>query len=166
MYSIVIQQFGQSATPAPSTGSVWEMLAVVAGAGAVGGVINALLSSNGGFSIPRFRHGILQLGIIGNLLLGAFAAVITWGLYGPLKDAVLLGTQPTGQLPANLTVTAVVGAALAGAGGARVVSNEIDKMFFKSTAAVAAQKAASPELAATIATTSPLDALENAKQAP
>jgi hypothetical protein len=165
MYSIVIQQFGQSATQAPSTGSVWEMLGVVAGAGAVGGVINALLSNNGGFSIPRFTHGILQLGIIGNLLLGAFAAVTTWGLYGPLKDAVLLGTQPTGQLPANLTVTAVVGAALAGAGGARVVSNEIDKMFLKSTATVAAQKAASPELAATIATTSPADALEKAKQA-
>jgi hypothetical protein len=55
--------------------------------------VNALLTSNG-FVLPKLSNGILQLGIIGNLLLGAFAAVITWGLYGPLKDAVLLGTQP------------------------------------------------------------------------
>jgi hypothetical protein len=128
-------------------------------------VVNALLSSNG-FVLPKISSGILQLGIIGNLLLGAFAAVISWGLYGPLKDAVLLGTQPSSRLPANLTVTAVVGAALAGTGGARVVSNEIDKKFFKSTATVAAQKAPSQALAATVATTSPADALEKARQAP
>jgi hypothetical protein len=42
---------------------------------------------------------------------------LRWGLYGPLKDAILLGSAPAGQLPANLTVTAVIGAALAGAGG-------------------------------------------------
>jgi len=164
MSILMIQEFAQSANQAPSTGSVWAMLGVVTGAGAIGGVVNALLSSNG-FAPPQFSNGILQLGIIGNVLLGAFAAVITWGLYGPLKDAVLLGTQPASQLPANLTVTAVVGAALAGAGGARVVSNEIDKKFLKSAATVAAQKTASPALAATIATASPADALEKAKQA-
>lgn len=164
MNGLLVQGFSQSATQAPSTGSVWAMLGVVAGAGAIGGVVNALLSSNG-FALPKLSNGILQLGIVGNVLLGAFAAVITWGLYGPLKDAVLLGTPPAGQLPANLTVTAFVGAALAGAGGARVISNEIDKKFFKSAATVAAKKAANPELAATIATTSPADALQKATEA-
>jgi hypothetical protein len=164
MNVLVIQELAQSANLAPSTGSVWGMLGVIAGAGAVGGIVNALLSSNG-FVLPKISDAILQLGIIGNLLLGAFASVISWGLYGPLKDAVLLGTQPASQLPANLTVTAVVGAALAGAGGARVVSNEIDKKFFKSTATVAAQKAPDPALAAAVATTSPADALEKARQA-
>jgi hypothetical protein len=141
------------------------MLGIIAGAGAIGGVVNALLSSNG-FALPKISNAILQLGIIGNLLLGAFAAVISWGLYGPLKDAVLLGTQPASRLPANLTVTAVVGAALAGAGGARVVSNEIDKKFFKNAATVAAQKAPNQTLAAAVATTSPADALNQARQAP
>jgi hypothetical protein len=164
MNILTLQEFAQSANQAPSTGSVWAMLGVVAAAGAIGGVVNALLSNNG-FAVPQFSNHILQLGVIGNVLLGAFAAVITWGLYGPLKDAVLLGTEPAGQLPANLTVTAVVGAALAGAGGARVVSNEIDKRFFKSAATVAAQKDANPALAARIATTSPVDALEQASQA-
>jgi hypothetical protein len=116
--------------------------------------------------IPRVSNGILQLGIIGNMLLGAFAAVITWGLYGPLKDAVLLGSQPIGQLPANLTVTAVVGAALAGAGGARVVSSELDKRFYKSAATEAAQKASNPALAAAIASGTPAEALAKVRQAP
>ncbi len=163
MYSIVIQQLAQSATQAPSTGSVWEMFGVVAGAGAVGGVANALLSNNG-FPIPKVSNDILQLGIIGNVLLGAFGAAVTWGLYGPLKDAVLLGTAPAGQLPANLTVTAIVGAALAGAGGARVVTNEIDKRFYQSTAAAAAQQSANPGLAAAIVTKSPAAALAQARQ--
>jgi hypothetical protein len=150
----------------PSPGSVWAMLGVIAGAGAVGGVINALLGNNSGMVIPRVSNGILQLGIIGNMLLGAFAAVITWGLYGPLKDAVLLGSQPVGQLPANLTVTAVVGAALAGAGGARVVSSELDKRFYKSAATEAAQKASNPALAAAIASGTPAEALAKVRQAP
>ena len=120
MYSVVVQQVVQSPVQAPRTSSVWEMAAVIVGAGAVGGVVNALLSSNNGFGIQWPKEatgGILQLGVLGNVLLGAFAALITWGLYGPLKDAILLGSAPAGQLPANLTVTAVVGGALAGAGG-------------------------------------------------
>lgn len=149
----------------PSTGTVWAMLGVIAGAGGVGGVVNALLGANGGMVIPRVSNSILQLGIIGNLLLGAFAAVITWGLYGPLKDAVLLGSEPVGQLPSNLTVTAVVGAALAGAGGARVVSGELDKRFYKNAATEAAQKASNPALAAAIATSSPAEALTKVRQA-
>ena len=149
----------------PSTGTVWAMLGVIAGAGGIGGVVNALLGANGGMVIPRVSNSILQLGIIGNLLLGAFAAVITWGLYGPLKDAVLLGSEPVGQLPSNLTVTAVVGAALAGAGGARVVSGELDKRFYKNAATEAAQKASNPALAATIATASPAEALNKVRQA-
>jgi hypothetical protein len=141
------------------------MLGVIAGAGVVGGVVNALLGNNGGMVVPRVSNGILQLGIIGNMLLGAFAAIITWGLYGPLKDAVLLGSQPSGQLPANLTVTALVGAALAGAGGARVVSSELDKRFYKSAATEAAQKASNPALAAAIASGTPAEALAKVRQA-
>jgi hypothetical protein len=150
----------------PTPGAVWAMLGVIAGAGAIGGIANALLGNNSGIVIPKVSNGILQLGVIGNVLLGAFAAIITWGLYGPLKDAVLLGSEPIGQLPANLTVTAVVGAALAGAGGARVVSNELDKRFYKSAATEAAQKASNPALAAAIASGTPAEALAKVREAP
>ena len=161
MYSVVIQQLAASPVQAPATSSVWEMTAVIAAAGAVGGVVNALLSSSNGYSIqwPKDKGDILQLGVLGNVLLGAFAALITWGLYGPLKDAVLLGSTPTGGLPVNLTVTAVVGGALAGAGGARVVSNELDKQVLRVTAAKAAQEPPNPQLAMDIATLPPATVL-------
>lgn len=156
MYSVVIQQLTQSSAQAPGTSSVWEMAAVIAGAGAVGGIVNALLSSsNNGFKIQwpsEGKGGVLQLGVLGNVLLGAFAALITWGLYGPLKDAILLGSAPAGQLPANLAVTAVVGAALAGAGGARVISGQLDTKALQITAAKAALEPPNPELAMAIAT--------------
>lgn len=144
----------------PTAGTVWGILGAIAGAGAIGGVINALLGDSGGLSLPKQVHGVLQLGFLGNVVLGAFAAVATWGLYGPLKDAVLLGANPGNMLPANLTVTAIVGAALTGAGGAKVVSNEIDKRVLKKTAVEAATKDANPDLAATIGSSSPLAALD------
>src|SRR5450755_571216 len=166
MYSAVVQQVVQSPVQAPGTSSVWEMVGVVAGAGASGGLINALLSSGSGFSIQWPQKGkgdILQLGALGNVLLGIFAALITWGLYGPLKDAVLLGPAPAGQLSGNLAITAWVGAALAGAGGARVISAELDKRFLRSAAADAAQQPASTQLALDIATLPPVQALAAAK---
>ena len=161
MYSVVIQQLAQSPAQAPATSSVWEMAGVIAAAGAVGGVVNALLSSSNGYSIqwPKDKGDILQLGVLGNVLLGTFAALITWGLYGPLKDAVLLGSTPAGGLPVNLTVTAAVGAALAGAGGARVVSNELDKQVLRVTGAKAAQEPPNPQLAMDIATLPPATVL-------
>jgi len=162
MYSVVVQQIAQSLVQVPSTSSVWEMVGVIAGAGAVGGIVNAVLNSGNGYSIQLPRAGsneVLQLGILGNLLLGAVAALVTWGLYGPLKDSVLLGSVPAGQLAADLTVTAVIGAILAGAGGARVISNELDKKMLRSAGAGAAQQPANPQLAVDIATLPPVKAL-------
>lgn len=37
--------------------------------------------SDNGFVIPARDHGIVRPGIFGNLILGAFGAVVTWGLY-------------------------------------------------------------------------------------
>ena len=171
MYSVVVQHVvqhvAQSPAQAPGITSVWEMVGVIAGAGAVGGIINALLSSSNGYSLqwPRNNGGILQLGALGNVLLGAFGALITWGLYGPLKDAALLGSASGSQLPANLTITAVIGAALAGAGGARIVSNELDKQTLRITAAKAAQEPPNQQLAMDIATLSPAAVLADATKA-
>lgn len=111
----------------PAPGTVWAIFGVIAAAGAFGGLINVMLGNPGTFKFPKSNHGVVQLGVVGNVVIGAFAAVTTWGLYGRLKDAVVLGTNPGAGLPANLTVTALIGAALAGPGGAKVISNEIDK---------------------------------------
>lgn len=145
-----------SPTPKGTTsGVVWQIMGVIAGGGAVGGVVNALLTGDGGIILPKLQSGIVRLGVVGNILLGAFAAVITWGLYGPLKDAVLMGTQPSGVVSATLTVTSLAGAALAGAGGARVISSEIDKRYLKQAAANAASGQPDAALAKTILTSTP-----------
>jgi hypothetical protein len=45
-------------------------------AGAVGGVVNALMSDNG-FVLPKTAHGIIRPGYLGNVLIGAVAAGIS-----------------------------------------------------------------------------------------
>ena len=150
----VIQDLAQSSAQASGSGPAWEMAGVIAAAGAFGGLVNALLNSGNGFSIQLPRRGtndVLQLGTVGNLVLGIAAALISWGLYGPLRDAALVQAGPAGQpagsqaltatSTATLTITAVIGAILAGAGGARVISNELDKKLLRDAGAGAAQQA-------------------------
>jgi len=134
--------------------SVWEILGIIAAVGAAGGVANALLSDNG-FIWPKEKDGILRPGVFGNMILGALAAVVTWGLYGPLKDTVLLGPHAPGEVAATLTLTALAGAALAGAGGARIITSEVDKRYLRIAGATAAAGQADPALATTIMTASP-----------
>lgn len=147
-----------------ASGAVWLILLFVALAGGLGGIVNSLLTDNG-FALPKLDAGILRPGVVGNVILGAFGAAVTWGLYGPLKDAVIFGVHPENEVGASLTITALVGAALAGAGGARVITNEIDKRFLRNAAADAAAKDAKPELAKTMATATPADAAEAARSA-
>jgi hypothetical protein len=166
--SVVIQQLAQSSVQAPGTGSIWEMTGVIAAAGALGGIVNAILNSGSGYNIQLPRRGtndVLQLGIFGNVLLGIVAALISWGLYGPVKDAVMLGSVPSGQLPVNLTMTAAVGAIVTGIGGARVISNELDKKVLRNAGTGAAQVPADANLAVAMATLSPVKVLAAANDA-
>ncbi|MFE5587640.1 hypothetical protein [Kitasatospora sp. NPDC056531] len=147
---------------ASSSASVWEILGCVGGAGGLGGLVNALLSDNK-LAIPWMKRGILQPGFLGNVLLGAFGAVVSWGLYGPLKDTVILGAHPPTEAPAALTVTALVGAALTGVGGARLVTSEVDKLFLRKAGMNAAIVPTDPGLANTLRTASPSEAAATAE---
>jgi hypothetical protein len=146
--------------PGSVSSSVWAVLGYIALAGGAGGLINALLGDTQGVALPNFKSGILRPGFIGNLVLGAFASVVTWGLYGPLKDAVLIGPQPAGTVSSTLTLTALVGAAVAGAGGAKVVTSQVDKQFLRAAASGAAAKGANTTLARTLSVASPSAALD------
>src|SRR5438552_18436725 len=107
--------------------SIWLLLVIVALAGAVGGVLNALISDNG-FFLPRKEQvdgtELYRPGFLGNILIGAVAATVSWGLYGPLADRVIAGTQKA--MEANnlsekigLTLSSLVGAVMVGVAGAR-----------------------------------------------
>ncbi|MBD2255510.1 hypothetical protein [Nostoc parmelioides] len=130
--------------------SIWSLLLIIACAGAVGGLINALLSDNG-FVLPRTEkinngNSIIRPGFIGNVLIGAISAAISWGLYGPMAYYVIAGSPNLNQNPvesSGITLSSLVGAVLVGVGGARWLTNEVDKTLLKVAASEAASKVAS-----------------------
>lgn len=148
---------------------VWVIIAIVAVAGAVGGVVNALLTDNG-FAMPRPEQTtqgftIFRIGVVGNVIVGAVAAAVSWGLYGPSSAFIVVGTSPAGTppVPATLSVSGLFTAVLIGIGGARWLTNEVDKRLLKAAAAEAAQGPASSAAAAQMAAATPAQALQIAK---
>lgn len=146
--------------------SPWAIIGVVMLAGGAGGLVNALQTDNG-FALPYAevlgKGRIYRPGWLVNVVVGAFAALISWGLYGPFAEAVVVGPRPQDATPVTLTIAALVGAILVGVGGARVLSNEVDKRLLRAAAAEAAGGQSNAEAAAQIATASPAGALDIAK---
>jgi hypothetical protein len=148
--------------------STWLLLLYVVLSGAVGGLINALMTDNG-FLLPRKEKvdtgaSIFRPGYLGNLLIGAVGAAISWGLYGPLANYVIAGTAEALATNTNLdtiglSLSSMVGAALVGIGGARWLTNEVDKSLLRAAASKAAGGQPTNEASRQIALASPVDAL-------
>jgi hypothetical protein len=138
----------------------WINLLIIALAGALGGVVNALLSQNG-FLLPRPEKNngdtIFRPGFLGNVAVGALGACLSWSLYGPATDQAL-----TARL--SLTVSALAGALLVGVAGSRWLTNEVDKQLLR-TAASNAIAAAVPgsDTALAVQNGSPSDAFHITK---
>ncbi len=143
----------------------WLILVVVFVSGGIGGIANALMSDNG-FILPKKIHtqgggGVWRPGFLGNVLIGGIAAVISWGLYGPFAAYPLLGgAAPAGAGPVSLTLSALVGAVLVGVGGARWLSNEVDKTLLRVAASQAAAAGPDSDKANRILTATPAGAVE------
>lgn len=148
---------------------MWLLLLYVGLAGAVGGVVNALLTDKG-FYLPtkeQVEEGItiVRPGWIGNVVIGVVAAVVSWGLYGPFAAFYIAGTSAVTQAGVapeqiGLTLSSLVGAVLVGVGGARWLTNEVDKSLLKA----AATEAATPSASRQIAMASPVEALNIARR--
>lgn len=150
--------------------SIWSLLGVVAVAGGLGGVINALMSDNG-FAFPKRDAAgstiIWRPGWITNVVVGVAAAVVSWGLYGPYANNILVGTEhTTSSQEFVLTLSSVVGAFLVGIGGSRYLTNQVDKTLLTATAAKAAGSNAVPAASVSIATATPAQALQIAENLP
>ena len=149
--------------------SLWLLGLVIAGAGAAGGVVNALLTDNG-FVLPKYVAAeparIWKPGFLGNLIIGAAAAFVTWGLYGRWAGAVIAGAAP-GSTPAKFyeTLSGFTGAFLAGAGGARILTAEVDKQILRVTASKAAAAPADVAGATAVAIAPPAEALKIVQEA-
>lgn len=127
--------------------------ATIAFFGAIGGVFNAIIIDGGfltGGWLSAPGRKIWSLGFSSNILCGAFASFVSWGLYGPLSSADLF--QPNEPV---LTLASICGAALTGFSGASWLTTQANKNSWKTTAIAAIQAPASLEAAAQIATKTP-----------
>jgi hypothetical protein len=149
---------------------IWILLLYICIAGAVGGVVNAIMTDNG-FMLPAKvtvdSGSILRPGWIGNVLIGVVAAGISWGLYGPLSSYFIAGSAAIlAKNPADsfgISLASLVGAVLVGVGGARWLTNEVDKNLLKAAASKAAGSQPNAATAQQIALASPAQALNIAK---
>ena len=149
---------------------IWKMVVVVVIAGALGGVVNAYLTDNG-FIKPKnaTEKGveILRPGVVGNVLIGVVAALVTWGLLSQYSVMVLVSGSPATNPPtppADLTLGTVIGALLAGIGGAKVLTTIVDKRLVQAAASMAADSNRSNSAAQQIANAKPADALRIAAE--
>src|SRR5829696_4579097 len=119
----------------------WVITGIIILAGMIGGAINALLSDSGGFTFPTKEKienkTIWKPGGIANVLFGGVAAFISWGLYGPFSQLVLIPSATSGDGP-FLALETLVGALLVGIGGSRIITSEVEKKILTLTAATAA----------------------------
>jgi hypothetical protein len=148
--------------------SILAPIGIIIFSGAVGGVINALVSDNG-FIKPMQEsmknETIIRPGVVGNILLGSVAAFISWGLYGAFSNAVVFGAVSglgTGEV--SVSISSIAGALLVGIGGARWLTNEVDKRLLRTAAATAAASKASFDDSQKIAIATPAEAFNIAKK--
>jgi hypothetical protein len=148
--------------------SILLPIGIIVFSGAVGGVINALVSDNG-FIKPMQEQMeneiIIRPGVVGNILLGSVAAFISWGLYGAFSNAVVFGAvSGLGNGEVSVSISSIAGAILIGIGGARWLTNEVDKRLLRTAAATAAASKASFDDSQRIAIATPAEAFNIAKK--
>ncbi len=148
--------------------SILAPIGIIIFSGAVGGVINALVSDNG-FIKPMQEQMeneiIIRPGVVGNILLGSVAAFVSWGLYGAFSNAVVFGAvSGLGSEEVSVSISSISGALLVGIGGARWLTNEVDKRLLRTAAAAAAASKASFDDSQRIAIATPAEAFNIAKK--
>jgi hypothetical protein len=135
---------------------MWAIVIVIVCGGA-GGFVNVFIGDSG-LHLPKVENGILQPGFLGTLLVGALAALGSWGaakaitIFGPAAPAL---TFSTGD---------VANALMLGFGGAKWFKSETEKDVLQKTASIAAGKGVDPNAAMIIASATPSQALEAAVQ--
>lgn len=144
--------------------NVWECSALILAAGAAGGFVNTLMTE-GKLQVPAFHAGIFCPGFMGNVIVGAFAALISWALYGAGAGVELARVSAGAREALSLTVGALAGAALVGLGGARWLSSEVDSKLLRASVHVSSEKVMSHEQRRAIASAPALEVLKAVEQA-
>jgi hypothetical protein len=121
----------------------WKGCALlVMSAGAVGGALNAYFTDHG-LKSPSVMNGIWCPGAIGNVIVGAVSAIVSWALYG--SGAVVDIAKPNPRELISLRLTALAGALMVGVAGARWLSSEVDKALLDKSVRQVVRKPLSSE---------------------
>lgn len=104
---------------------IWTIAILVSVCGGVGGFVNALLA--GDLHLPhREDSSVYSPGWVGNVVIGAVAALVVWGLYGPMAKVALIGPANAVN-PVTFTIAELAGSIVTGIGGGRILSGEVEK---------------------------------------
>ena len=133
------------------------MIVIVLVCGSVGGFANVFIGDNG-LHLPKVDSGSFQPGFLGTVLVGAIAAMASWG---SAKAIALFGLDLK-----NVTFTTgdIANPLIVGFGGAKWFKSEVDKAVLQKAAAIAASKSADQQSAINIASGTPVQALAAAQQ--
>ena len=147
---------------------LWKYMAIIFAFGAIGGLVNALLTDNG-FILPKKEEKdstkIIRPGFLVNIFIGGIAALVSWGLYGPFAAAFIIGgTIEPDAGSIGLSLSSAIGGLLVGIGGARWLTNEVDKKLLRAAASKAASGRPSDQKAIRISAASPAEALSIAAE--
>ncbi len=134
-----------------------EVIGLVVVMGMLGSLGSSFLGDSG-WHLPMNEDGIVRPGYLGNMLIGALAAVASWGMQ---KGAVLVG-GPVSAL--TFSTADMAHAIVIGFAGASWFKSHIEQVILRRTAVVAASRAADPEAAQAIATCTPIEALRVANK--
>jgi hypothetical protein len=103
---------------------------LVLACGGLGGLVNALLA--GDLHLPHREENIYSPGWIGNVVVGAVAALVFWGLYGPMAKVAVIGTTAPATSVA-FTIAELAGSVVTGIGGGRILSSEVERKALAET---------------------------------
>jgi hypothetical protein len=124
--------------------SILNIILLVSGLGAIGGIVNSAIA--GEFVLPHFDKSakVWRPGWVGNVLIGAIAAVVVWGVYGPAASYDLASNE---KREIHLTVAQLISSLVVGLGGGHILTTMAQKHAEKVTmqTLVSAVKAASTE---------------------
>jgi hypothetical protein len=109
----------------------WVIL-FIAIAGFIGGLLNALFAAEGFIlwrvdTLPDGRT-IWRPGFVGNVVVGGVTAIVLTALYSPL-GSIKLGSARSPGTTYDLTLAELAGAFLSGLGGARLLTQEVDRHY-------------------------------------
>jgi len=134
----------------------WVILIVIVG-GAAGGFVNVFIGDSG-LHLPKVENGVFLPGFIGTVIVGALAALGSWGA---AKSIPIFGNTGSAL---SFSTGDIANALIVGFGGAKWFKSENEKDVLQMTAAIAAGKQADPKAAIAIASSSPNQALATALQ--